>query len=357
MSHFYAFDRKQSLLLLFAGILLAILALMLGWIIGLLMRPPVAPAPETASRPRSASEQTLAPPADPQRAAADTRRAAGESAAALQARAEQSGNALQTAANESQGAARATARETGSALQTAANESQTAARTTAREAETALQTATAESAGAPSAANTNDPTDAGDRSDAPRPTGDSPTEDAPGATETADASGSLADAIPPDAKPRESTDGTGNGASEEGEPSSDSPGSGSESSDEESDFGPRTRYAVVVADFVVESKARELVKTLEEKGYAGRVVHTPPERTAGRMGLYTVILGDYGRSATAEIAAERFSQRESTTTVVRRFPALALLPPPPASIPAPTTAAEPIVPTDSEGNPESGADG
>ena len=49
MSHFYAFDRKQSLALLFAGILLAILALMLGWIIGLLMRPPIVPAPERSA--------------------------------------------------------------------------------------------------------------------------------------------------------------------------------------------------------------------------------------------------------------------------------------------------------------------
>jgi len=246
MSHFYAFDRKQSLALLFAGILLAILALMLGWIIGLLMRPPIAPAPETVSRPPSAT---------------------------------------------------------------------------------------------------------------PSASAESPAEDAPGPAEKADASGSLAEAIPPEAKPRESSAGTGSAASGEGGSSRDSSGTGSETSaeDAETDFGPRTRYAVVVADFVVESKARELVKTLEEKGYAGRVVHTPPERTAGRMGIYTVILGDYARSTTAEVAAERFAERESISTAVRRFPALALLPPP--SPPPPPSAAEPMVPPNPGGNPESGADG
>jgi hypothetical protein len=356
MSHFYSFDRKQSLLLLFAGILLAILALMLGWIIGLLMRPPVAPAPEPASRPPSASERPLAPSADPQRAAADTRTTVEESASSLQARAEQSGNALQTAANESQGGARATA----SALQTAGNESRSAAQATAQEAGSALQAAREESADAIPGANTNDPTVAGDRSAPPSPAAGASAEDAPGPVETADASGSLADAIPPDAKPRESADGTGNGASGEDGSSGDPAETGAKTADEESesDFGPRTRYAVVVADFVVESKARELVKTLEEKGYSGRVVHTPPERTAGRMGLYSVILGDYARSATAEVAAERFAERESTTTMVRRFPAFALLPPPPpVPIPPPTSAAEPIVPPDPGGNSASGADG
>lgn len=323
MSHFYAFDRKQSLLLLFAGILLALLALMLGWIVGLIMRPPVAPQPETATRPPLASER-LAPVADPQRAAKDSRAAVEKSAGTIETRAEESGSAFQAAANGSRSAVQGTARETAGAPQTAGEES----------------------ADALSAANTGDPGAAGDTSAMPSSTGESP-------SEMADASGSLADAIPPDAKPRESADGTGNGASEEGGPSSDPSGTGSETSDEESesDFGPRTRYAVVVADFVVESKARELVKTLEEKGYAGRVVHTPPERTAGRMGLYTVILGDYARSAAAEVAAERFAERESTTTVVRRFPAFALLPPPPIS------AAEPIIPPDPGGNPESGSDG
>ncbi|MFP4032234.1 MAG: SPOR domain-containing protein [Desulfococcaceae bacterium] len=334
MSHFYAFDRKQSLLLLFAGILLAILALMLGWIVGLLMRPPAMP--ETASRPPFASEQPLASSADPQRAAADTRTTVEESAGALQTRAEESGSALQAAANESGSAAQATARE----------------------AESALPAARDESADGLSGANTDDPTGAGDRSATPSPAAGASAEDAPGPAETAEASGNLGDAIPPDAKPRESADGTGNGASQEGGPSRDSSGTGAESSDEESesDFGPRTRYAVVVADFVVESKARELVKALEEKGYAGRVVHTPPERTAGRMGIYTVILGDYARSATAEIAAERFAERESGATAVRRFPAFALLPPPPSPA-APPSAAEPFVPPDPEGNPESGPGG
>jgi hypothetical protein len=78
---------------------------------------------------------------------------------------------------------------------------------------------------------------------------------------------------------------------------------------------------VVVDTFAVASKAEARAAELKGDGYAPRLRATPAERTAGRMGLHSVILGDYPRPETAEAAAERFREREGGTPTVRSVPA------------------------------------
>jgi cell division septation protein DedD len=211
MSHFYAFDRKQSMKLLFAGILLAALVFLLGWIVGMLMRSS-APGPVAV-----------------------------------------------------------------------ADSVETPAETHASESPSAEMDATSTAAG-----------DGSRSTPPPSPDGEGPAEE----------EASPPRAVPEDAVPEASSD----------EPPTE-------------DFGPRNRYAVVAADFAVESKARELRDRLLERGYEARMVHTPAEATAGRMGLHSVILGDYARRETAMAAAEQLRGREQTTAVVRTFPASALEPP------------------------------
>lgn len=270
MSYFYAFDRKQSLLLLFAGILLAVLVLMLGWIVGLLMRPP-AGATVSAAAVDAAKPTAAAPGAANLPRPEDAEEPASEAAVSPAADAEKTG---------------------------------------------------AEPPKDPGGAADSSPT-------GPAPPPSEPTESTPKAS----APSSISDAIPPDAMPLPK-------AREKGEAvAPGSEGAAGESGTSDASPGPNRRYAVVLADFVVESKARDLVGVLAGKGYEARIVHRAPGEPSARMDLFTVILGDYPREETAEAAANGLMWKEHVVAVVRAFPAAALRPP--SDTAAPPSGAEP----------------
>lgn len=277
MSHFYAFDRKQSLLLLLTGILLAVLVCLLGWIVGLLMRP----APETAAPAAAQNEAERRPGAPPTVADASSTQAAPPDAMA-------SPQAVDPPAPEA-GVRRTTAE--------ARSAGQNATRKAAAVMESARGAAPGTAPAGPSsssgsAANSTESSDAS----APSPAG---------SAEAAEPD--------PESAPQVPTDATGvppENGSEEPAP----------------DFGPDNRFVVVADTFVVGSKAKARVAELKGKGYKPRLLETPAAETAGRMGLYSVILGDYSRMETAEAAAQRFREAGGGTPLVRSVPATELPP-------------------------------
>lgn len=287
MSHFYAFDRKQSLLLLCTGILLAVLVCLLGWIIGLLMRP----APETAAPAAAQTEQG--------RRSADSSTASAPLADASSPDARATSPAVDPSAPEA--AVRQTTGEARSAVQTAG---QKGTRKAAAVMESARGRVPQTASPAPS----------------------SPAESAANSTQSAETSapsaagpaGSSEAAGPdPESGPQVPTDATG-------APPEESSGSGSK--EPTPDFGPNNRFVVVADTFVVGSKAKARVAELKANGYAPRLLETPAADTAGRLGLYSVILGDYSRMETAEAAAQRFREAGEGTPMVRSVPATELPP-------------------------------